>query len=194
MAILQSLKRSFWEGIGMTKIYTKTGDQGDTRCRGASFKKSSSLIEAIGTIDELNSAIGVSLSHTKSIPHKDLLTWLQTQCFELGAILALDPKNLKDNNLGAWEAKTQQLEHMIDVLEANLPQLNNFIYPGGSPAAAYMHMARTICRKLERQLVELCTLYYYMKPLLPFINRMSDYMFVLARTINTQTERIYKPN
>jgi cob(I)alamin adenosyltransferase len=160
------------------KIYTRTGDSGETSLFGGSrVAKDDPRIEAYGTIDELNSAIGVVRASWPSSPIDKQLNAIQSDLFDIGAHLAA-PGN--DRFAGVEPRRIEELERAIDAMESELQPLTNFIIPGGSLAAAQLHVARTVCRRAERRVVTLednpATVAY--------LNRLSDYLFVAARYAN----------
>ncbi|MBS1912010.1 MAG: cob(I)yrinic acid a,c-diamide adenosyltransferase [Bacteroidetes bacterium] len=170
------------------KIYTKTGDDGTTGLFGGRrVAKDALRIEGYGTVDELNSFIGLARSSgTMQAEHDDLLATIQEQLFVLGADLATPHDAMKNFSLPRVTAsETACLEQAIDALEATLPPLKNFILPGGSPAGAALHLARTVCRRAERKVVALA----HEEPEIgrhpvEYLNRLSDLLFVLARAVN----------
>lgn len=170
------------------KIYTKTGDDGTTGLFGGGrVAKDAPRIESYGSVDELNSMIGVARAHGLQPEHDDLLAQIQHQLFVLGADLAT-PEQARGKNFSiprVTAADVECLEHAIDGLEETLPPLTSFILPGGSLAGATLHIARTICRRAERHVVSL----WREEPeigTLPtrYLNRLSDLLFVLARAVN----------
>lgn len=157
------------------KIYTRTGDSGETSLFGGNrVPKSDLRIEAYGTVDELNSFIGVARASWQSSPLDADLARIQSDLFDLGARLAAPGS---DRFPGVAPSRIADLEGAIDRMEADLPPLKNFILPGGSVAAAHLHVARTVCRRAERLLVELGEDVAY-------LNRLADYLFVAARASN----------
>ena len=166
------------------KIYTKKGDKGDTQLLGGSMvKKNHIKLECYGTIDELNAFIGNIYDQELSALHKKTLLRIQNQLFNLGSCISFDGKkqNIKLPNI--TEANIEGLEKEIDKMEASLPVLKNFILPSGSPTASKCHIARTICRRAERNLVALAQKEEVNPLHLKYLNRLSDYLFVLARFI-----------
>ncbi len=160
-------------------IVTKTGDKGETSLfDGSRVPKSDERIAALGELDELNAQLGMLCSQVSS-GHRDLLLKLQNQLFELGALLA-NPKAT-----GSMAAALQELETETERLESALPMLQNFILPGGHSLAAQAHLARAICRRAERSVARIEVL-----PAagLPFLNRLSDTLFLLARTFNIENK------
>jgi cob(I)alamin adenosyltransferase len=168
------------------KIYTKTGDDGTTGLLGRGrVLKSDSRIAAYGTVDELNATLGVVRAHGLDAATDQLVAQLQDELFLVGSALA-DP--LPDGRFynTITHSHVERLEDVIDAIEAQLEPLLQFILPGGVPAAAHLHLARTVCRRAERLAVELSQ-----KPdeavahsVLVYLNRLSDLLFVLARSVN----------
>jgi cob(I)alamin adenosyltransferase len=171
------------------KIYTKTGDKGETSLwGGARVPKHHIRIESYGTVDELNSYLGVVRDHIKDEVLRTQLKIIQDRLFTLGSILATDPeKTDKLNTPDLHESDVEQLEKWIDLMEADLPELKNFILPGGHPAVSFCHVARTVSRRAERLAVALNELEPILALVLHYLNRLSDYLFVLARKIGQIT-------
>jgi cob(I)alamin adenosyltransferase len=169
------------------KIYTKTGDEGSTGLLGGErISKSAPRIEAYGTVDELNSFIGLAASEIKDPEVKSLLEKIQSQLFSVGAELA-SPNTAKSKKLnlpGVTSEFYLETEITIDQIEEKLEGLNNFILPGGSKSAALLHVCRTICRRAERKVVELKKETNSCGNILIYLNRLSDLFFVLARYEN----------
>ncbi len=176
------------------KIYTKTGDKGQTSLyTGQRVFKNDPLIEAIGIIDECNSAIGAALSF---IPDKENLSSLKKQLqtlqhalFDIGAAVATPRTRAaaaKLNKTRFDPESVEQLEHWIDEMETHIPPLNHFILPGGHPSGAMLHLSRTICRTAERFLIPLLLNGEISEHVLCFLNRLSDYLFVASRFANHQ--------
>lgn len=182
------------------KIYTKTGDKGTTALIGGTrVKKHHVRIESYGTVDELNSWLGLVRDQKIDSRSKEVLIKIQEKLFIVGAILATDPekailKNGKKRlNIPEIKAKDiELLEKEIDIMDEALPQMTHFILPGGHTTVSYCHISRTVCRRAER----MSTLLYENEPfnenVLLFLNRLSDYLFVLARKLseNLQAEEI----
>ncbi|MBT6236447.1 MAG: cob(I)yrinic acid a,c-diamide adenosyltransferase [Bacteroidetes bacterium] len=159
------------------KIYTKSGDKGHTSLVGGTrVSKSDIKIEAYGTVDELNSAIGVVAAAHEA--HRGFLKSIQHKLFNIGSILAAEP-NLEFELPNVSITDIELLEQEIDKLTSGLPKLKNFILPGGSVVSAYTHMARCICRRSERRVVDLQDNDYQIH--IQYLNRLSDYLFVLSR-------------
>jgi cob(I)alamin adenosyltransferase len=168
------------------KIYTKTGDRGETGLFGGPrVNKDAPRIEAYGTVDELNSVLGIVRAQKLDGEIDALVKRIQNELFALGAQLATpDPAAHGTAMIGA--AEIAALEAAIDRYEATLDPLKQFILPGGAPAAAYLHFARTVCRRAERRLVTLVgqSTEPMSGDLVVYLNRLSDLLFVLARAVN----------
>jgi cob(I)alamin adenosyltransferase len=168
------------------KIYTKTGDQGMTGLLGSRrVPKDDLRIEAYGTIDELNAALGLARANALDPGSDVLVARLQDDLFAVGSALA-DPNPGGPFHDAITPGHVRRLEEQIDAMEAELPALTRFILPGGTPAAAQVHMARTVCRRAERLVVKLGHQpgEHVAAPLLVYLNRLSDLLFVLARAVN----------
>lgn len=165
------------------KIYTKTGDQGETGLFGGQrVRKDHARIEAYGTLDELNAFVGLLRDDVEAAAVRDLLFDVQNRLFSMGAYLATPPKEGKmPPVLSLDQADLDQLETTMDTMDAQLEPLRNFILPGGHRQVSYAHLARTICRRAERQCVSLQEQIDIHPFLLQYLNRLSDYFFVLAR-------------
>jgi len=169
------------------KIYTKTGDLGETSLFGGErVPKSSLRIEAYGTVDELNSIIGMAKEEVAGEGVKELLSGIQNKLFNLGADLATPEteKNKKLNVPRITETDVTEAEKAIDYYSDKLPELRVFVLPGGNKASALMHIARTVCRRAERGVVSLNMAEEINKNILILLNRYSDLFFVLARFEN----------
>jgi cob(I)alamin adenosyltransferase len=171
----------------MAKIYTKTGDKGDTGLFGGGrVPKYSLRIEAYGTVDELNSFIGLASTEVKDTDVEALLEKIQSELFTVGSNLAA-PDIEKDKSRiipKVTEEFIKDTENAIDKFEEKLEPLKNFILPGGSKGAALLHVCRTICRRAERKVVELKSKEIVNDNIVIFLNRLSDLFFVLARHEN----------
>lgn len=167
------------------KIYTRTGDDGTTGLFGGGrVKKASPRVEAYGTVDELSSVIGVARAAGLAKDIDDVLAHVQVDLFTLGAELACVPG--REDKLGMdliGEADAERLERAIDAAEEGLPALKNFVLPGGTPAAAALHLARTVCRRAERAVLSLDDA-PARSAVVIYLNRLSDLLFVLARRAN----------
>jgi cob(I)alamin adenosyltransferase len=167
------------------KIYTKTGDKGDTSLIGGQrVPKDALRIETYGTVDELNAALGIVLADNANERITDILTNIQNRLFDLSADLAT-PRSSGSKSIKRIEAKdAHSLEETIDSLESHLKPLKSFILPGGSPIAARIHFARTVCRRTERAVVRLSRNEDIGESITIYLNRLSDLLFVLARYAN----------
>ena len=168
------------------KIYTRTGDDGTTGLIGGSrVKKHNIRLESYGTIDELNSYIGLIRSMQTDRHADQILEIIQNKLFVIGANLATEESiTLIKKQLPCKKADIELLEKEMDLMNNDLPELRNFILPGGSQAASFCHVARTVCRRAERKIVELSEKAEVDPNLIKFVNRLSDYLFVLSRKIN----------
>ncbi len=173
----------------MVKIYTRVGDDGETALFGGGrVRKDDLRVEAMGTVDELNAALGVvraTLEHggTPTGELEELLAGLQHRLFDLGAELAT-PRPSEHGIESVSDAHVAALEAAIDQFDAPLEPLRAFILPGGCLAAAHLHLARCVCRRAERRLVQLAAAEPIRGELIRFLNRLSDLLFVLARAAN----------
>lgn len=168
------------------KIYTKTGDKGETSLFGGKrLPKDHIRIEAYGNVDELNAHIGMVRDLITDDVQKSILTQVQKMLFVLGSYLAKDPD--KEMALPALEeSEITLLESNIDALDASLPALKHFILPGGHPVASHGQIARTVCRRAERSVVALAHNEAVPDFVVRYLNRLSDYLFILCRYITTQ--------
>jgi cob(I)alamin adenosyltransferase len=168
----------------LSKIYTRTGDDGTTGLGdGSRINKDSLRVEAMGDVDELNSIIGIML--TENLPDNLVgpLTQIQHDLFNVGGEICIPGYVILQ------QTRIQDLEDQIDALNEHLTPLKEFILPGGSKAAAYCHLARTVCRRAERKLVELHRNEKVTDISLQYLNRLSDLLFVMCRSINKQASR-----
>lgn len=173
------------------KIYTRRGDEGETSLLGgARVPKDDARVEAYGTLDELNAAVGLALGLDEGHLEDDQtrLQRVQDDLFALGARLAAgDPERAEEKGIvpDFPPRRVEDLEAWIDELEATLPALDAFIHPGGVPAGAQLHAARTVCRRAERAVVRLARDRPVLREaVLPYVNRLSDLLFTLARAVN----------
>jgi cob(I)alamin adenosyltransferase len=174
--------------VVLNRIYTRTGDDGTTALGSGERRPKYDLrIAAYGTVDETNAAIGIVRLHLAEAPELDaMLGLIQNDLFDLGADLAVPQREGKTERLRMLSSQVERLERDIDGLNAQLAPLTSFVLPGGTPAAAHLHLARTICRRAERIMVELAA-----KPDEPvsdaaihYMNRLSDFLFVASRATN----------
>ncbi|AQQ04324.1 ATP:cob(I)alamin adenosyltransferase [Roseibium algicola] len=180
--------------VVLNKIYTKTGDDGTTALGSGERRRKSDLrIEAYGTVDETNSVVGlIRLQTGQSAPEVDQsLGRIQNDLFDLGADLATPEtgEDLGYEPLRITDAQVTAIEQAIDVLNAELKPLRSFVLPGGSPAAAYLHLARTVSRRAERLMVELAAREQINPAAVRYMNRLSDYFFVASRYLNEKGEQ-----
>ncbi|MDN3677440.1 cob(I)yrinic acid a,c-diamide adenosyltransferase [Flavobacterium paronense] len=174
------------------KVYTKTGDLGNTSLFGGTrVPKHHIRIESYGTVDELNSHIGLIRDQEINQLYKNVLIEIQDRLFTVGAILATPPEKetLKNGqprlqNLGITESDIEFLEKEIDTMEDSLPQMTHFILPGGHTTVSYCHISRCVCRRAERLAVHLHELEPTDELVIKYLNRLSDYLFVLARKLS----------
>ncbi len=171
------------------KIYTRTGDDGTTGLLGSGrVLKCAARVEAFGSVDELNAVLGVARAHDAQGWLTGELEALQSRLFSLGAELAaVEPAKLTTIERVA-DADVAGLERQIDRLEAELPPLKRFVLPAGTPLAAQLHLARTVCRRAERRLVELGQEETIEPVLVRYLNRLADLLFVMARWCNRRAE------
>jgi cob(I)alamin adenosyltransferase len=167
------------------KIYTKTGDGGETGLfKGPRVSKHDLRVEAYGNVDECNAVIGITAAHLRHPDIRPVLQSIQNDLFEVGADLATPPQEQDDARWRIGADRTLLLEKQIDHFEATLPQLKNFILPGGSTGGAYLHYARAVCRRAERSVTKLATEQNTNPEVVRYLNRLSDLLFVLARAEN----------
>jgi cob(I)alamin adenosyltransferase len=175
------------------KVYTKKGDKGQTQLLGGSIiDKDHVKLECYGTIDELNSFIGNIYDQDLKEFHKEILLNIQNQLFNLGSVISFDGKKDKIKLPNITANNIEMLETAIDKMEESLPMLKNFILPSGHPTTSKCHIARTVCRRAERNLVTLSKTSEIDNLHLQYLNRLSDYLFVLARAVlkENNTEEI----
>jgi cob(I)alamin adenosyltransferase len=180
--------------VVLNRIYTKTGDDGTTALGSGERRLKSDLrVEAYGTVDETNAAIGIARLHLKNEPDVDaIMSRVQNDLFDLGADFAVpEGESAPKERLRIVEAQVTRLENEIDGLNAALKPLRSFVLPGGEPSAAYLHLARTVCRRAERLAVHLSQQKNEkVNPAaIRYLNRLSDLLFVAARYVNGRGER-----
>lgn len=164
-------------------IYTGTGDKGTTSLVGGQrVSKAHQRIESYGTVDELNSFIGLLITALDDQADQDFLLFIQHKLFTIGSYLATDQENteLKVESKVTPES-IERIEREIDRLDSQLPRMKNFVLPGGTRSASLAHVCRTVCRRAERQIYRLAETIPVEEPVLVFMDRLSDYLFVLAR-------------
>jgi cob(I)alamin adenosyltransferase len=175
--------------VHLTRIVTKTGDAGETALGdGRRVPKDDPRVEAIGAVDELNAVVGLVLAHDPRLSEHGLLQSVQNDLFDVGADLCLPAAvdEQQGQKLRVHESQPERLEHAVDRINADLKPLTSFVLPGGSPAAAWCHLARTVCRRAERAVVTLMRAEAINPHVLIYLNRLSDLLFVLARHFNRE--------
>jgi cob(I)alamin adenosyltransferase len=178
--------------VTLNRIYTRTGDKGTTRlASGAPVSKASLRVEAYGATDEANACLGLARLHTAADAELDaMLARIQNELFDLGADLATPPRpdEAPGEALRIIDSQVARLEAEIDALNGPLPELQSFILPGGTAAAAALHLARTVCRRAERAAIRLRDEggEAVGDPAIRYLNRLSDFLFVAARHANDQ--------
>lgn len=167
-------------------VYTKTGDKGTTGLVGGTrVSKTHIRLEAYGTVDELNSNLGLLISYLTEEKDCEFLLDVQHKLFSIGSHLATDQEKIQLHDVSIiTAADVERIEREIDAADEILPQLNSFVLPGGSSTAAICHVCRTVCRRAERRILALSESYPVSSELLAYVNRLSDYLFVLSRKIN----------
>jgi cob(I)alamin adenosyltransferase len=166
-------------GHRLSKIYTRTGDNGTTGLGdGSRVEKDDHRVEAFGAVDELNSVIGLLLSHSLADNINTELTAIQHTLFDMGGELCIP------GNKTITAKHVEQLENLLDSLNADLAPLKEFILPGGTPAASVCHVARTVCRRAERRTISLAKHETVNPHTIAYLNRLSDLLFVISRSIN----------
>ena len=170
--------------VRIDRVVTRGGDAGETSLGdGTRLRKDTARIEAIGAVDETNAAIGVLRLATGDAPDVDaMLARMQNDLFDVGADLSVPGEG--GNRLRVTDVPVDRLEAEIDAMNASQPKLTSFILPGGRPGAAHAHMARTVARRAERAVVRLAADEAVTPALIRYLNRLSDHLFVLARTLN----------
>mgnify|MGYP001266565137 CR=1 FL=1 len=169
------------------KVYTRKGDTGETSLIGGTrVKKYNLRIEAYGTVDELNSFIGLIRDTAEASDQDALLMDIQNRLFTIGSELASDPENSRMKVPELQPADIEALEKAIDKMDEQLEPLKNFILPGGDLAASYCHVARCVCRRAERRVIELNEQAAVDPKIMKYLNRLSDYLFVVARYFTRQ--------
>ncbi|MBM3502526.1 MAG: cob(I)yrinic acid a,c-diamide adenosyltransferase [Alphaproteobacteria bacterium] len=175
--------------VRLTKIYTRGGDGGETSLVGGDrVPKHSARVAAYGTVDETNAAIGIVRLHTSDEPDA-MLGRIQDDLFDLGADLGNPGTDLSPQSLRIVQAQVDRLEREIDAMNETLAPLNSFVLPGGTAASAYLHLARTVCRRAERCATELAAIEFVNPAAIKYLNRLSDHLFVLGRHLNDRGQR-----
>lgn len=194
--------------IRIDRVYTRTGDKGETGLAGGGrVPKDSPRIEAFGTVDELNCAIGLAAEELRQLPREEggalrgemepLLERVQQKLFDLGAYLATSLEHFQEGMPSVSEADVKQLEAEMDRWENELPPLKSFVLPGGGRIGALLHLSRGICRRAERETLRLHRMEPLQKPAIPFLNRLSDWLFVASRIASRRLhapELLWRPS
>lgn len=169
------------------KIYTKTGDKGTTALFGGKrVSKADLRIDTYGTVDELNSYMGLVRDQEVNAHRKSILTEIQDRLFTIGSILATEPGNTKVKVPALSESDVTFLENEIDAMEEKLPPMKSFVLPGGHPSVSFCHVARTVCRRAERLVIALNAQEKTDELIIKYLNRLSDYLFVLSRKMTAE--------
>jgi cob(I)alamin adenosyltransferase len=176
--------------VNLTRIYTRLGDDGETHLGDMSrVPKTHPRIEAYGTIDELNALLGLSLT-VPEMPHADWLRRIQNDLFDVGADISV-PEGGERERLRVLPEQTEWLEQACDEVNATLVPLKSFVLPGGSPAAAHLHVCRTVCRRAERRVIDCGD--EVNRECVRYLNRLSDLLFILSRGANAGDEPLWEP-
>lgn len=173
--------------VYLSKIYTKTGDSGQTSLGdGSKVDKDDSRIEAIGTVDELSSILGILHQHCEGSPHAGLFHEIRNDLFDVGGDLCIPVSEAESpgKNLRITDRYVEKLERAIDEINGPLEPLTSFVLPGGTTVAAWCHLARSVCRRAERRVVTAAREHPINPVVLTYLNRLSDLLFVLARSSN----------
>ncbi len=180
--------------IRINRVYTRTGDRGETRLVGGKLvAKNCARIEAYGTVDELNSILGLARAFAgeptsgPAVGVERILRRLQSELFDLGAELATPPEVPRRGRAALTAASVKRLEKLIDRCQADLKPLASFVLPGGGKLGSVLHQARTVCRRAERRTVALSREEPVREPVLKYLNRLSDLLFVLARWVGQRS-------
>jgi cob(I)alamin adenosyltransferase len=181
--------------VRLTRIYTRAGDAGETSLGdGSRVPKTDLRIEAYGTVDELNSVLGLALSGRLPDELRPWLEQVQNDLFDLGADLSVPLEDAKRERLRVTRSQVERLEELCDLVNEQLEPLRSFVLPGGTEAAARLHLARTVCRRAERRAVALAEEQGANPEALAYLNRLSDFLFILARAANAGSqEPLWKP-
>ncbi|MEE9171115.1 MAG: cob(I)yrinic acid a,c-diamide adenosyltransferase [bacterium] len=187
--------------VRITKVYTKTGDKGMTTLAGGQkVSKSSARIEAYGGVDELNASLGLACEEMRGVGDlselRTSILRIQNELFDLGSQLAVLPEDRREDTPVIGQVDIDRLEHEIDGMNEDLPALKSFILPSGGKISAYLHAARTVCRRVERGLVVLSETETLDGVEIPYINRLSDWLFVGSRFVSKRLgmeENLWKP-
>lgn len=190
--------------VRINRVYTRMGDRGNTSLVGGrSVPKDDLRVDSFGTVDELNAVLGIVRAFNADKPagpRRDgfdrILQTIQQRLFDLGADLATLPEDRYEGQVTVTAADVRWLEHVIDTLNGELEPLTSFILPGGGPLAAFLHQARTVCRRAERITVQLAREQAVSEQVVPYLNRLSDALFVFSRWVATalgESEVLWQP-
>ncbi|MDW7694184.1 cob(I)yrinic acid a,c-diamide adenosyltransferase [Flammeovirgaceae bacterium SG7u.111] len=169
------------------KIYTKTGDKGTTSLLGGKrVSKAHARIDAYGTVDELNSYVGLVRDQKSNEGRKELLVQIQERLFTLGSSLAADPEKDKLFVPDIYESDIETLETAMDEMDSQLPPMKNFVLPGGHQSVSFCHLARVVCRRAERLCIKLSESEEVDDKVVRYLNRLSDFFFVLGRKMSVE--------
>lgn len=176
------------------KVYTKTGDKGTTALFGGTrVPKSHVRINAYGTVDELNSYIGLLRDQPVNNDKNDILVEIQDRLFTVGSILATEPGNEKVKVPRLALEDVHKLEQSMDAMDSQLPEMKSFVLPGGHQSVSFCHIARCVCRRAERLVIELSQHDAVDELVIQYLNRLSDYLFVLSRLMAQELEIVETP-
>jgi len=169
------------------KIYTRTGDQGQTSLIGGTrVPKSHERIHTYGTVDELNSYIGLVRDQEVNAGRKEILQEIQDRLFTIGALLASDPEKSKMKLPDLLDTDVRLLEEEMDRMNEQLPEMRSFVLPGGHQSVSFCHLARCVCRRAERLVIGLSQHEWMNELVIVYLNRLSDYLFVLSRLMGQE--------
>ena len=179
--------------VNLTRIYTRLGDDGETHLGDMSrVPKTHPRIEAYGTVDELNAQLGLALATVPEMPYADWLRRVQNDLFDVGADISVPHGGDRDRErLRLAPEQTEWLEHACDEVNATLKPLKSFVLPGGTPAAAHLHVCRTVCRRAERRTIDCGD--EVNRECVRYLNRLSDLLFILSRSANGGSEPLWEP-
>jgi cob(I)alamin adenosyltransferase len=181
------------EPVRLNRIYTRAGDTGATSLGdGSRVPKTDPRIEAYGTVDELNSFVGLALAGDLPDEFREWLEQIQNDLFDLGADLAVPLENERER-LRVDQAHVERLEDLCDRINAGLEPLKSFVLPSGTEAAARLHVARAVCRRAERLVIALSETASVNQHAIAYLNRLSDLLFILARAANDGREPLWRP-
>lgn len=189
------MARSRDEPVRLTRIYTRAGDAGETSLGdGSRVPKTDLRIEAYGSVDELNSALGLVLAGEVPEEFRPWLAQVQNDLFDLGADLSVPLEDERRERLRVTAGQVESLEKLCDLVNERLEPLTSFVLPGGTEAAARLHVARAVCRRAERRAVALAGAEGASPEALAYLNRLSDLLFILARAANAGSkEPLWRP-